>query len=1069
MNNIHHYATDTNTKHKTFYYSNGFTLIDDNLFDSEMVAVHKFDSSIKITKFIFSNDQFIILTDSDSKLTIFGSNFDKIFDLEIEGEILDFDFDGVDIIVLTKKEVKMFSIYKTFSKKIKDLLGDISDFKFSKIEITSGKRIFLYFNEKISVLDKNLNLQKEIPNVHCSSWSEDLNLFLVGLEDYIKFLEPNGLQHGELYKVEDLTQDISEGYENYENLNIKQEQLSKKPNIIRKVFIKDDIFFIVKKNILQIFSTKNKKIYFKNEIKIPENYKNVYFSKNKIYLETENTVFSYFLLQEIGIYENYAILRDKKLLVTDISTNIKPLPLYDFYFDHIPISFVYKNDIYAGITQESLFINSKKYLIPEKFDEIFFIENKLYLRIGTIIKNLEDNKIFKDISDVIADNNLFRTISFDDFLIYCTKNAIIFPFYTLKINSPIKIFRTITNKKQIGIQINRDLIINRDSCVYILKNVDSYFITEEEILYITENKLKIFKISKNGSLNIKSENSEKTLNLELIYNQVLYEDSEILHLNEYNGSLLLFIRRGTFETLYSEYFIEKNIKKTILDSSKNLDSIFETLNKHKICLSTLVKYFSDDKIFNSFNSTKDKYAIMFYKSLLPKNFVFSLEDEVLIEKILFENFDPDLNNIELFKKILFTQLRNKCGETIIILLIFSNLHRILFDFIEDKNLYEKISTVKKYLSDEDIFKSALLTYNTKIIKIMMKILGKNLEFPKEPLELRFKVNEFIGDKKEALKYIDDINLEKRYIKTNNIYKESLEMRFKEYGCCEDESMCIFKKYHQVLKTKRPKNFYYKFYAENSAPSVALKLYMECKEYELALDVSFYTFDYYSIFDIYLLLNKDFNNCEKVKEIVQVLLKKENFNDASNILLLQGMVFKGLGYKLKSKKFNDFVKIFFYKEFNDCDIVKKTISRAKQICELTLKDREILAEDLKISFKNEFPQNLEKIENIFQNFDKYFKKYDTLQDYVDVEDMTISTVSTASFLKGLRGLKKKVMSLKASFLTLFSDIDLIKYINKVTGEKNFFVDEEKFIIEIKAKFENYLERSDKIINESENYN
>ncbi|KAF7703900.1 hypothetical protein CDIK_0065 [Cucumispora dikerogammari] len=614
-----------------------------------------------------------------------------------------------------------------------------------------------------------------------------------------------------------------------------------------------------------------------------------------------------------------------------------------------------------------------------------------------------------------------------------------------------------------------------------------------------------------------SNNSEMCLKLELIHAQEMFEVCEIVSC--FNYQILLFIEIGNFETIYPKVLQQVKIGneiESLLDDNpllenlaigparfnssdtqfktpmqnreeKNFNKIFQDLKRVQIPIGIVKTYEKYPSFKQILLRSEDKYKLEYFQNEMKlKDIRFDYKQRQTLEQFLFKdgrNFlHDDVTQLYILKKdknidletdinteILFDFIRNSTSDCVPIYLIFSNLFSLAISFAFKFNL-KNIRTIRKYLDDNMLFKHALLTYDLSVINYICKLLNKKIEFPYEGWTLRYKINEFLEDYKEALFWINDVSLEKEFIKHRNIFETSLECEFKEeaHKCSKT---CKYFEYHEILTEKRPVNFYKKFYAENTTAEKALKLSLECKDLEMSINYAIEI----SFIDIICGLLKYSNICDSLKHridserilkcLITNLEERERFNDLGNLFLRRGVLQKAIENKLKASNYSE---VLMCLEIDIQKLIKLTKEEPWEFKILTFKERfetfdveegEYLSKEERDAvyicliglIKSDFENTKSQVFDVLDKYKSYFKKFEALKEFVEADEMSISSVSSISQVKGLKGIKRKLVRLKIKEKDLLSRFLCMHDICKIPEYKILLKNELKDLIYFTNQF------------------
>ena len=568
--------------------------------------------------------------------------------------------------------------------------------------------------------------------------------------------------------------------------------------------------------------------------------------------------------------------------------------------------------------------------------------------------------------------------------------------------------------------------------------------------------------------------------------------------DSWDAKLLLFIKRGNFETLYPKVFQKhliknklENLLKSEVAGEKNLNEIFDSLKRVQIPMTFFDPHFSIETIDEEqskrfldllLRSTDKNKLEWFAQQMTRCSFKYDYAMMKQVRPIIFEMGSRNRETENTWVALLINLIESSTKSFITHYLIAAGLISLAIEYITVTNNTKDLKILRKYLHESAIFRHTLLTYNSEIIDKVTPLLNKTIQFnEKQPWKMRHKIHDFLGEFTQALMWIDDPKFEEAYIKEKDLYEEAIAFCvFKERSKSEPELNNKYMKYLDVLEIEREPGFYLLYFADNTNnPSKALDLSIEARNVDYALKYALKVLSSDALINLHYI---DQNKCTTsiIKEAAEEFETKERWSDAGDLYLCVGDIGRSVTCKLAGKRYAEVIELLeldyesiearlgiseseMWKGMTSTVDFKTKIHRSlsnihsSEIVKLHEFEIDLAKQALVTVVLQDWEENKEHIDTLIESYDKNLKKYDALKDFVDCDEMTVSSVSSLSQLRGLRGLKKRVKRLQLKERELIDKFAImgLQYFEKLENER---AELEKY----KEVFKGFEERCEEIL-------
>ncbi|UYI26885.1 IKI3-like protein [Encephalitozoon cuniculi] len=778
-------------------------------------------------------------------------------------------------VVISTREILLFDTYIDLKKSAKVEFG-----RAIRVEWADYGLFAVLTNKKILFYDTELNLvgRSEEREYTSLSWRSKYNIFGCSTSESVRFIEPNGLEHGD-------------------PLNVGCSELAFLEN--------EDLLITVQHNaegsLLKVFYTKNFRWYLKVSRQIPGKF--LCTEKNTVLFRDGERIIRVFLSEEKTRHgSEYYVIDGSYMLYTDFSEKILPPPLFSvrvgFDTNIVDVFPAEKKGVILLRDRAIMFrwdgedfINERTFLLEDEFDSIVLFDGFLVLKSGHefLVKEVngeEDTYITRNgdvderkkrgtvgtrrTSTVV--HQLCQTLkrygcvgvvkhyNFEEKLYLLLGNGVIV-YGSDPVHSGIDIAQRleVCVKKSIFVHNGTKLFVDGDTT----ENITSFLVGEHGMITISEGTCRFFFESKQS---------------------VCQVDHKLELLCMVDFRVIGVTRHGTLETYTPKIYTLAFVKKLLAD--KKYKDAIDGCQRYIVPFGVFLDH--DIELEKFVTECRDAHLVSFFSEALQRlgDFDFILESErarrfrkvfdltaVLEPKDTREHFEELIGNDEsidtnslahltgwgngkgLFMrrkpysrclKSLPEDVKNLCGrrardffnEFLLSLDLKSNFKFIISLLVKVKRIdlalqvarHDLKAGVEHMLSvtnTSSIMNSALGTCNEDLIREVMKICRKDSS---DFLSLvrryrgslqKFKINDFLGNRVDALYHISRTKMtdvEKKYIEKHGLIDEALM-----YEACG-------------LST-REKGYYFNLCAELLPSDKALVLFRKAGNTEKALETA----------------------------------------------------------------------------------------------------------------------------------------------------------------------------------------------------------------------------------------
>ncbi|WEL37935.1 IKI3-like protein [Encephalitozoon hellem] len=772
-------------------------------------------------------------------------------------------------VIISGNEILLFDTYIDLKKSIEidfDGVIRVEWTDYGLFAVLTSKTIFFYDTE-LNLLGKS----KEGKYVDIC-WRSKYNIFGCSTGTDVRFIEPNGLDHGD-------------------PLDVRCTSLSFLEN--------EDLLVTAEKNaqgsLLKVFYTKNFHWYLKISKQVSGRF--LCIEKNAVLFDDEEKLVRVFLFKEKTCCgPEYYVIDGNCILYTDFSEKIIPPPFFSTRID------LDKNiiDVFPGKKKGAVlqkdevtifrwengdFVRVKTFLLKEEFDSVLLFGNLLLLkgRSSFLVKGMSEEKEIYINKNSETDEGKWPSIIGTDNICRQLQDALRGPggiakCYNLKeklclvledgsvIYDGTKIYSGVDLSQRFEIVIEEDTYIHNGMglCINgeITENVASFLVGELGMITVSEGMCRFLFESKESTCQVDH-------NLELL----CAVDFRVIGMT----------RHGTLETYTPKIYTLAFVKKLLFDG-KYKDAVDGCL-RHVVPFRVFLDYDIEFKKF--VDGCKDAHLISFFNEALQRldGFDFVLESErakrlrrvfnsavVLESENAREHFDGMIKHDESISSNALAHLvgwkykgepydqetcrgeyentleknSNMCGrrprdffnELLLSLDLEKNFKFIIFLLVKVKrvdlallvarhDLKAGIEYMLSITSIDNVINSALESCDENLIRETMEACRKDssdflslIHSCEEGLR-RFKVNDFLENRVDALWHLsrtEMVDLEREYIKKHSLVEEALM-----YEAC---GLSI-----------REEGHYFNLCAELLSPDKALILFKKIGNIEKALEVS----------------------------------------------------------------------------------------------------------------------------------------------------------------------------------------------------------------------------------------